>query len=120
MDGTRGKDLNWNWKSKPTFGHTFETHGQGSKNTKQLTGRAASTKDPQGQWLDNQKAAEFLRNLRPNISQTTIVEIPAGLGQVILPDGTIVPATHALVKPSRIGGYRSAFPVVEPFPTIKP
>ncbi|WNN87805.1 hypothetical protein [Gloeocapsopsis dulcis] len=114
MEGNGGSRLNWNWKSKPTFGHTFERHGQGSKNTRSLRGRAATEGKNQRQWLDNQRAAEFLRNLKPNISQPTIVEIPADLGQVILPNGTIVSATHALVVPKANGGYRTAYPVVKP------
>jgi RHS repeat-associated protein len=40
---------NQSWKSRPRFGHTFDTHGQGSKNTTSLLGRAASTNEPQGQ-----------------------------------------------------------------------
>jgi len=59
----------------------------------------------------------LLKDLKPNISQPTIVEIPQGLGQVIFPDGTIVPANHALVVPNaQSGGYTTAYPVVEPFP----
>jgi hypothetical protein len=107
--------LNWNWKSKPTFGHTFERHGQGLKNTNNLKGRAASTKNHQGQWLDNQKAADFLRDLRANIGdEPTTVDIPEGLGQIILPDGTIVPATRATVVPIPGGGYKSAYPTINP------
>jgi hypothetical protein len=107
-----GGNLNWNWKSVKTFGHTFTTHGQGSKNTKNLAGRAAGTGEAQGQWLDNQKAAQFLQDLRPSINGPTIVEIPPDLGQVILPDGSIIPATHAQVVPTPIGGYKTAYPLV--------
>ncbi|MEG4570967.1 hypothetical protein QUA46_28605 [Microcoleus sp. MON2_D6] len=115
-NGGGSSALNWdNWKSKPTFGHTFERHGQASKNTDNLRGRAAGKKQAQGQWLDNQKAAEFLRDLRPNIGDDPeIVDIPEGLGQLILPDGTIIPATRATVVPIPGGGYKTAFPIMNP------
>ena len=107
--------LSWNWKSKPTFGHTFERHGQGSKNTRNLRGRAASTGNNQGQWLNNERAADFLRDLRSKIgNEETIVEIPSDLGQVILPNGNIVPATHAIVVPIAGKGYRTAYPIINP------
>jgi hypothetical protein len=107
--------LNWNWKSKPTFGHTFETHGQGPRNTRSLTGRAASTQAEQGQWLDNAKAANFLQDMRPKIGDTPIqVDIPENLGQVILPNGTIVPATRAQIVPVAGGGYKTAYPISSP------
>ncbi len=70
--------------------------------------------EAQGQWLDNQKTAEFLQDLRPNINKPTIVEIPEGLGQLILPDGSIIPATHALVVPTPLGGYKTAYSVPTP------
>lgn len=106
-------ELNWNWNSIPTFGHTFKKHGQGSSNTNSLKGTAAGTKTPQGQWLDNETAATFLKNLRPTISGNVTTIIPKGLGQVINPDGTIMPATHAVVILSpTTGGYRTSFPFV--------
>ena len=108
-----GRQLNWSWKSRPTFGHTFDTHGQGSKNTRSLRGRAASTGESQGQWLNNETAANFLRELRSSIQNPTTVEIPSGFGQVILPDGSIVPATHALVVPKSTGGYITSYPIVK-------
>jgi len=37
--------------------------------------------------------------------------LPEGLGQVIMPDGSIVPATHATLVPVEGGGFRSAFPI---------
>jgi hypothetical protein len=116
--GNRGGSsaLNWdNWKSKPTFGHTFERHGQGSKITNNLRGRAAGKKQAQGQWLDNEKVADFLRDLRANIGDDPkIIDIPEGLGQLILPDGTIVPATRAQIVPIPGGGYKTAYPIMNP------
>jgi hypothetical protein len=48
------------WKSQKQFGHTFKEHGAGSKRTQSLTDQARDTGVPQGQWLDNQEAANFL------------------------------------------------------------
>lgn len=40
-------------RNNKEYGHTFNTHGSNTKNTKNLTGRAKSTGNNQGQWLDN-------------------------------------------------------------------
>jgi hypothetical protein len=99
-----------NWRSGNFFGHTFNRHGAGSKITRRLTGRAGGTGQPQGQRLNNQRAAEFLNDL-PDIGEAATVRIPQGLGQVILPDGSTVVAEWArvLISPS---GFRTAFPVI--------
>jgi hypothetical protein len=104
--------LNWIWKSVKTFGHTFNRHGAGAKNTKNLAGRAAGTGDNQGQWKDNEAAAKFLEQQRPTLTGPKIVDLPPGVqGQVIKPDGTIVPATRAQLVPNESGGYTSAYPI---------
>ncbi|HEY0791533.1 MAG TPA: RHS repeat-associated core domain-containing protein [Chthoniobacterales bacterium] len=109
-----------NPKSKPQFGHTFETHGEGSKTTANLQGRAAGTGDPQGQWLDNQQAADVLSQHYP-LSGPKQIDIPPGLGQVINPDGTTDPnVTRAQVVPKRDGTIRSAFPISTPAPAPDP
>ncbi|SFR69527.1 RHS repeat-associated core domain-containing protein [Anaeromicropila populeti] len=99
-----------NWKSVKQFGHTFSTHGSGAKNTKSLIDRSRSTGNNQGQWLNNQRAAEFLEFLG-NITEPITVSIPKGLGQVITPTGNIVPATKAIVVPSATG-IKTAFPIL--------
>ena len=110
-----GPELNWgNWKSQPTFGHTFSRHGQGEKNTNNLRGRAAGTGTPQGQWADNEAAARHLTEVRPSIDGTAVIPIPEGLGRVIMPNGSIVPARHALVVPKANGGIETAYPVLGP------
>jgi hypothetical protein len=79
-----------------------------------LRGRAGGTGKPQGQWLDNDKAAEFLRKQRGAIDETqlyTDVDIPDGLGQVIMPDGSIRPATKARLIPKASGGYETTYPI---------
>jgi hypothetical protein len=105
---------NWNWKSRPTFGHTFETHGAGARNTARLRGRAASetTAEQQGQWLDNKAAADFLSSERNYITAPTVVEIPPGLGQVVPAVGDPIVATHAMLVPSEVG-YITAYPIVQ-------
>ncbi|WP_020670367.1 ALF repeat-containing protein [Amycolatopsis nigrescens] len=104
--------INWNHLSKPTFGHTFNDHGAGLKNTGRLLDRARVTGNSQGQWLDNNAAVELLKNsYKPGFSVKTI-EIPPGLGQAIRPDGSIIPATHATLVPARNGLYKTAYPVV--------
>ncbi|MGB3401139.1 MAG: polymorphic toxin-type HINT domain-containing protein [Microcoleaceae cyanobacterium] len=107
-----GDNLNWSHKSVPTFGHTFKVHGAGSKNTKKLTGRAASKGQSQGQWMNNQEAADLLKSVSENISEPTIIDIPDGLGQVIKPDGSIVPTNKALIVPKPNGGYRTGYPIL--------
>ncbi len=110
--------LDWdNVDSGPTWGHTFTRHGQGSKNSKKLLGRTQQ-KGPQGQWQDNQKAAELLKNTRKDIKtkpgeQAQPQKLPEDVpGQVIFSDGTTKPATHFIGVPSRTGGYRTAYPMI--------
>ncbi|MFF3389895.1 hypothetical protein ACFYW1_02905 [Streptomyces sp. NPDC002669] len=105
--------VNWSSRSVKTFGHTFKTHGAGAKNTKALTDRARSTGNQQGQWLDNEAAAQFLRSVHVPGSGPRTVRIPDGLGQVIMPDGTISPARAATLVPGPGGFYRTAYPVVD-------
>ncbi|WP_128429493.1 hypothetical protein [Streptomyces cyaneus] len=105
--------VNWSAKSVKTFGHSFKTHGAGAKNTKKLTDRARSTGNQQGQWLDNDAAAQFLRSAHVPGSGPRTVPIPEGLGQVIMPDGAIVAARAATLVPGPGGLYRTAYPVVD-------
>ncbi|MGW9122029.1 putative T7SS-secreted protein [Streptomyces sp. NPDC055663] len=107
------EDLNWNEKSRPTFGHTFSEHGAGSKNTQSLIDRARSTGNEQGQWLDNPDVVEFLKAHHDPNGGVREVPIPKGLGQVIKPDGKIVEPTHVRLVPMPDGSYRSAFPIVK-------
>lgn len=86
-----------NWKSVKQFGHTFSTHGAGAKNTKSLTDRARSTGNNQGQWLDNQKAAEFI-NSKGKIKEATTFDLPPGMGQKVI----IVPSAS---------GVKTAYPI---------
>ncbi|MBK7582075.1 MAG: hypothetical protein IPI67_17945 [Myxococcales bacterium] len=99
------------WRSTRVFGHTFARHGQGAKSMRGLLGRAGGTGEPQGQWLNNQAAAELLAGERASIQGPASVRIPEGLGQVVLPNGTIVPATRATLIPNPAGGFFTAYPI---------
>ncbi|AUM95024.1 MULTISPECIES: hypothetical protein [Clostridium] len=105
-----GKNGVINWKSKPNFGHAFETHGEGKKNLQSLIDRAIGTGNDQGQWLDNQKVAEFL-NSNGKVSKVIEIDIPEGLGRVITPTGEIISATRARIVPSKNGKIKTAFPI---------
>ncbi|NEW04688.1 hypothetical protein GK047_01470 [Paenibacillus sp. SYP-B3998] len=97
-----------NWKSSKQFGHTFTEHGA-KRATSSLMDRARSTKDDQGQWLNNEQAADFLHSLG-SISEVIDVDIPTGLGQIITPSGEIISATRARIVPSGTG-IKTAFPI---------
>ncbi|WP_430026971.1 RHS repeat-associated core domain-containing protein [Paenibacillus turicensis] len=109
-----------NWKSKPNFGHTFDTHGMGKKNLESLKGRARTVNElgnmtEQGQWLNNEIVADFL-NSHGKIDKPTIVNIPQGLGQIIKPSWDIIPAERAVIIPnSKTGKIKTAYPVSDTF-----
>jgi hypothetical protein len=107
-----GGCINGSPKSVKTFGHTFNEHGSGAGNLRSLTDRARSTGNPQGQWVDNQAAAEFLKGVYSPDSGPFGVRIPEGLGRVILPDGSIVDAPYAYVIPNANGVIRTAYPTL--------
>jgi hypothetical protein len=102
---------NWNTNSRPTWGHTFSEHGAGPQNTRSLTDRARGTGRDQGQWSDNDDAADFLKSQHDPNAGPRQVPLPTGMGTVIGPDGTTVPATHAQLVPGRNGPYRTAFSI---------
>jgi RHS repeat-associated protein len=98
------------WRSVKIFQHTFKKHGQGAKVTGSLADTARSTGKPQGQWLDNQAAADLLQSHRAELVGPASIRIPDGLGQVIMPDGSIVNATRATLIPGP-NGFKTAYPV---------
>jgi hypothetical protein len=112
---TPNRDPALNWgdpTSKPTYGHSFEGHGQGPKVATALRGEAGGTGQPQGQWLDNEAAARLIDPHRQGMQWAKDIDIPAGVGQVIMPDGSIVPVTRARLVPSQSGGFKTAFPIL--------
>jgi RHS repeat-associated protein len=103
-----------NWKSRPQFGHTFNRHGEGEGVTKNLAGRAGGTGENQGQWLNNQAAARWLAEQARAATGSFGTRLPPGLGQVILPNGQIVPANGAVIVMTPFGTIRTAFPILIP------
>ncbi|WP_158618316.1 RHS repeat protein [Chitinophaga lutea] len=97
--------------TKKTFGHTFTTHGEDMTNF--LINRAKGSGMAQGQFLDNQKAAQFILD---NVSETAngALNLPMPNGfpaRVIMPDGTFKAATHIRLVPSG-GGVKTAYPLI--------
>ena len=81
--------VNWNLKSEKTFGHAFTRHGK--KQFSSLLSRAKGKKIPQGCWVNEELAAEAIRkNWSKLVVGENIIDIPKGVGRVILPDGTVV------------------------------
>ncbi|UUC47161.1 hypothetical protein [Flavobacterium cerinum] len=81
--------INWDHKSDKTFGHAFLRHGK--KRFTNLIDRANTLKIPQGVWMDDAKAAELIKqNWRNFVVGENIIDIPPGLGKVILPDGRVI------------------------------
>ena len=99
-----------NWKSVLQFGHTFMTHGEGEQITASLIDRAR-LEGPQGQWLNNEAAANFLDQFK-NLTSKDEFDLPKGLGQIIRKDGSIAPATRCRVIPwPNRPGFRTAYPI---------
>lgn len=100
-----------NPKSVKTFQHTFLKHGEGAKVTRSLTDTARSTGKPQGQWLNNQAAADLMAGQKAaGLDGPVSVPIPEGLGQVIMPNGAVVPATRATLVPGP-NGFVTGYPI---------
>jgi hypothetical protein len=108
--------LNWSWKSTKTFGHAFLEHGAG-KTIKSLADRARNLKGTSvvGQWLDNEKAAAFIKSTWDNLKEgENIVDIPKGLGRVVDAQENIVEATKAVIIKNSQGAtnaIKTAYPV---------
>ncbi|HDK7166218.1 TPA: hypothetical protein PTV44_000021 [Clostridium botulinum] len=73
-----------------------------------LIDRAKGTDNDQGQWIDNQKVAEFL-NWNSKVSEVIEINIPEELGQVIIPTGEIISATRVRIVPSKNGKLKLNF-----------
>lgn len=97
--------------TKKTFGHTFTTHGDDMTNF--LIKRASGSGMVQGQFLNNQKAAQFiLENVDKTAKGAVNIPIPKGFpARVIMPDGTFKTATHIRLVPSG-GGVKTAYPLI--------
>ncbi len=84
------------------IGHTFDKHG--SHNTYELTRQAQGSGHPQGQWLDDIAAEKFIaEHLDELANGAKTINLPKGIGRVIMPNGSFVPATKARLVPSKTG-----------------
>ncbi|MBW3518533.1 hypothetical protein [Flavobacterium sp. NKUCC04_CG] len=97
--------------TKKTFGHTFTTHGDNMTNF--LLNRAKGSGMVQGQFLNNQKAAQFiLDNVSKTLNGAVNIPIPKGFpARIIMPDGTFKAATHIRLVPSG-SGVKTAYPLI--------
>lgn len=107
--------INWSAKSEKTFGHAFTRHGK--KNLKRLIDRARGEKTPQGLWTNDDEAAEIIKMNWMSLKEgENIIDIPKGLGKVIMPDGTIIEnITKALVIKNKKGAtnlLNTAYPKI--------
>jgi hypothetical protein len=107
--------INFSAKSKPTFGHTFLEHGQ--KELKPLLDKARAKNTPQGLWTNDEQAAEIIRMNWLKLKEgENVIDIPQGLGKVIMPDGTILEnVTKALIIKNGEGAtniIKTAYPVI--------
>ena len=101
-----------NSKSGTQFGHAFLHHGKAKANSLKDTARAL--KKPQSYWTNDTIAANLIGPYRSTKTVVTI-PIPDGLGKVILPDGTVKDATHAIIVPTNMPGkcLKTAYPIVK-------
>lgn len=78
-----------------------------------LINRAKGSGMAQGQFLDNQKAAQFIfDNLSKTANGPVNIPIPEGFpARVIMPDGTFKTATHIRLVPGG-GGIKTAYPSI--------
>ena len=67
----------------------------------------------QGQFLDNQKAAQFIMdNIGKTANGAVNLPLPKGFpARVINPDGAFSPATHIRLVPGG-GGVKTAYPFI--------
>jgi len=95
--------------SKSKFGHTFTTYGQ--EQTEFLTKRAAGSGMPQGQFLDDQKAARFIQgNLDQVRNGAASLSIPDNVpARVIMPDGSFAKPNFIRLVPGG-NGVKTAYP----------
>lgn len=87
-------------KRTKQFGHAFLTHGQKiSINSLRDRANSSGESDEQGKWLNDNLAAQILAPYRGNTGSPITVDIPTGLGIIILKDRKLepLPATKAII-----------------------
>ena len=95
--------------SKSQFGHTFTKHGEGATNF--LINRARGSGEAQGQFLNNQVAAKFIKENLSKVKKGAVsLPMPKNFpARIIHPDGTFsVPSTIRLVPGGN--GVKTAYP----------
>ena len=110
----RGTEPQWsNPQSAKAYDHIERYHGP-KKKPGDLVGRAASTGNPQGQWLKEQGWV-IAEQLIPKHSGSYVIDFKRSIGRVY-PDGTIIDdVTHAFVQRRPDGTINSAYPVTDDF-----
>ena len=111
----RGTEPQWsNPQSAKAYDHIERYHGP-KKKPGDLLGRAASTGNPQGQWLKEQDWV-IAEQLIPKHSGSYVIDFKRPIGRVYYPDGTIIDdVTHAFVQRRSDGTINSAYPVSDDF-----
>lgn len=109
----KGTEPQWNNpKSTKAYDHIARHHGPKLK-PYELMGRAASTKDDQGQWLD---AEDWIlaEQLVPKYRGEYIINFYRPIGRVYHPDGTITEnVTRAFIKRKIDGTLNCGYPIVD-------
>ena len=95
--------------TKAKFGHTFSKHGQDA--TSFLTQRAKGSGQAQGQFLDDQAAAQFIQHNLDKVKGGAVsLPVPEGLSvRIINPDGSFSPAKTIRLVPGG-NGVKTAYP----------
>ncbi|WP_312271803.1 RHS repeat-associated core domain-containing protein, partial [Pseudomonas sp.] len=89
------------------FGHAFTKHGQ--NNTEFLKRRSQAMNRPNGQWLDDSAAAEFVAGIKE--PGTVVVELPKNVpARLVNPDGTFTLISKATIVRKGNGKLITAFP----------
>lgn len=110
-----GKEPQWsNPKSTKAYNHIERHHGP-EKKPEDLTGRAVSTGNPQGQWLDAHDWV-IAEQVAPKHPGSYVIDLKRPIGRVYHPDGTVTdPVTRVFVQRRYDGTINSAYPVTDDF-----
>ncbi len=113
------KTFKWgNPKSRPTYGHTFDEHGQ-KLTEKQLHDRARAKGHQIGQYQDDQKAANFIAEVAKSRGPGVhTVDLPPNMPvRSVLPNGDKVVPDKAIVVVKPDGSVRTSYPFSSAHPT---
>ena len=87
-EGIKAKGVQWGNLESKAYGHAVSEHGATRKSL-ELQDRARTTGSPQGHWIDNEYIIEAER-LAPLKSGEHIINMGKPVGNIYLPDGTIL------------------------------